>query len=118
MALHIDLGKRGESLARDYLRQKGFVILHSNWKYERNEIDLITTKENTLHFVEVKTRKSTAFGYPEESVTRQKFARLQKAATHFLGKNPQWQQVRYDILSIFIDSNDNPAYFYIEDVYL
>lgn len=118
MALHIELGKRGEALAKDYMQQQGFTILHSNWKYDCYEIDLIATKAGKLHFVEVKTRKSSAFGFPEESVNKKKFTRLQKAAAQFLYKHPQWRIVQYDILSILIDSRDKAAYFYIEDVYL
>ena len=118
MALHIELGKKGELLAKNYLQQQGFDILHSNWKYDRCEIDLIATKNGKLHFIEVKTRKSTAFGFPEESVTKQKFTRLQKAAAQFLYKHPVWRMVQYDILSILIDGNDKADYFYIEDVYI
>lgn len=118
MALHIELGKRGEQLAKEYLQQRGFNVLHSNWKYECYEIDLIATKNGKLHFVEVKTRKSSAFGFPEESVTKQKFSRLQRAAAQFLYKHRQWRIVQYDILSISIDSSGKVDYFYIEDVYL
>src|SRR5581483_6622222 len=99
MALHIDLGKRGEALAKEYLNQRGFNVLHSNWKYDCYEIDLIAIKDDKLHFVEVKTRKSSAFGFPEESVTRKKFTKLQKAAVQFLYRHPQWRLVQYDILS-------------------
>jgi putative endonuclease len=118
MALHNELGKRGEALAKEYIQQQGFTILHNNWKYNCYEIDLIAMKAGKLHFVEVKTRKSSLFGYPEESVTKKKFTRLQKAAAQFLYKHPQWTLVQYDILSIFIDGNDKADYFYIEDVYI
>lgn len=118
MALHIELGKRGEVLAKEYFQQRGFNVLHSNWKYECYELDLIAMKNGRLHFVEVKTRKSIAFGFPEESVTKKKFAKLQKAATQFLYNHPQWTNVQYDILSIIINKNDNAEYFYIEDVYI
>ncbi|HJU46107.1 MAG TPA: YraN family protein, partial [Chitinophagaceae bacterium] len=104
--------------AKEYLQQRGFSVLHNNWKYECYEIDLIAAKNRKLHFVEVKTRKSSAFGFPEESVTKKKFDRLQKAAAQFQYKHPQWRQVQYDILSIFIDGNGKADYFYIEDVYL
>lgn len=118
MAAHNDLGKYGEGLAKDYMTKQGFSILHNNWTHPPFEIDMIASKANKLHFIEVKTRRSSAFGFPEESVTKQKFLRLQKAATQFLSLYPQWKWVQYDVLSIFIDRNNQPDYFFIEDIYL
>ncbi|HTF30986.1 MAG TPA: YraN family protein, partial [Flavitalea sp.] len=62
-------GKKGELLAAKYLLDLGFNILHCNWRYRKAEIDIIASKNSILHFIEVKTRTSLAFGYPEESVS-------------------------------------------------
>ena len=62
MASHNDLGQEGEQLARTYLERKGYRIIVSNWRHGRAEIDLITTYDNILVFVEVKTRSSSQFG--------------------------------------------------------
>jgi putative endonuclease len=118
MAAHNDLGKYGEGLAKDYLVKAGFSVLYCNWTHPPYEIDMIASKADKLHFIEVKTRRSRAYGFPEESVNKKKFLRLQKAAEQFLYKYPQWKWVQYDVLSIFIDKNNKADYFFIEDVYL
>lgn len=118
MASHNDLGKYGESLARNYLLNNGYTVLHNNWKHLHYEIDMIAAKENKLHFIEVKTRRTTTFGFPEESIDKKKFRNLQKAAGQFLHQYPQWKWVQYDVLSIFINKDDAVDYFYIEDVFI
>ncbi|HYF30636.1 MAG TPA: YraN family protein [Chitinophagaceae bacterium] len=117
MALHHQLGKTGEQLAAAYLTGLGYTILHSNWRHYRYEIDLIASKNDILHFVEVKTRKSMRFGLPEEAVDSKKLRCLIQAGEAFLFKNPQWKRIQYDILSVSI-VNGIPSYFLIEDVYL
>ena len=76
MAQHISLGKYGEQLAADFLANRGFSILHKNWRHGHREIDIIAVKDKTLHFIEVKTRRNTNFGYPEEGVNRKKIIYL------------------------------------------
>lgn len=70
MALHNELGKQGEEMAIRWLKENEFEILHCNWRYSYYEIDIVAGKGNYLHFVEVKARHHTAFGNPEDSVTR------------------------------------------------
>ncbi len=118
MANHNLTGKAGEILAAEYLKKKGFEILHTNWRHSYYEIDIIARYEEILHFIEVKTRRSLRFGYPEESVTDKKMERLILAAEAFLLKNPQWVRVQYDILSIHLNKDKKTEYFFIEDVYL
>lgn len=118
MAAHNELGKNGETLALEYLTANGFVVLHQNWRYQHYEIDIIATKDAKLHFVEVKTRSSSLYGHPEDSVTKKKFKYLQKAADEYLHQNPGYKWIRYDILSITFQKNKPPEYFFIEDVFL
>lgn len=112
------LGKWGEEDAAAYLVQKGFAILHRNWRHSHYEIDIIAEKEGVLHFVEVKLRTSTNFGLPEEAVDKRKFNRLLNAADEFLHQHPQYRHVQYDIVAISLPKNKAPEYFFIEDVYL
>jgi putative endonuclease len=118
MALHHETGRRGEKLAEAYLVSEGFAILHRNWRHSRYEIDLIATKENILHFIEVKTRRNVNFGMPEENVDARKLEHVMAAADEFLYQNPQWNTVQYDVLSITLDKDDHAEFFLIEDVYL
>lgn len=118
MAQHNMLGQQGEQMAIAYLQQLGFVVLHHNWRYSYYEIDIIATKKEVLHFVEVKIRSSKKFGLPEEAVTKKKFQRLLTAADEFLYQHPQYKHVQYDILAITVIKNTHPEFFLIEDVYL
>lgn len=117
MSRHIELGKQGEQLARDYITQHAFSILSVNWRYSYYEIDIIASREDVLHFIEVKTRSNTRFGFPEESVDRQKMKKIMSAADHYLYLHPGWKWVQYDVLSICIYKDQVPEFFFIEDVY-
>lgn len=116
MAVHNQLGKKGELLAEGYFRRKGYTILYRNWRYYHWEIDLIATKGDYLHFIEVKIRSSQKHGLPEESVTKKKFKYLLRAADEFLHLNPQYKMIQFDILAITIHEHGS-EYFLIEDVY-
>ena len=117
MALHNELGRAGEQMAADFLDGLGFTILYRNWRHYRYEIDIIAVKDRVLHFIEVKTRKSTQYGLPEADVDRKKLHSLITASEGFLSKFPQWTRVQYDVLSVSIVDN-SVSYFLIEDVYL
>ena len=77
-------GSRGELLAAGYLRRQGYTILRTNWRCRRGEIDIIARDGATLVFVEVRTRRSTNLGSPEESVTPAKQRRLAELAQTYL----------------------------------
>lgn len=118
MATHNETGKKGEDLAAGWLQQNGFTLIHRNWRYSHYEVDIIACRNNMLHFIEVKTRRSNRFGHPEESVSDKKIENLMEAADEFMHRHPQWKKVQYDVLSITLLTNKEPAFFLIEDVYL
>lgn len=118
MATHNDLGKEGEDQAAAWLANKGYEILHRNWRYSHYEIDIIATKGKFLHFVEVKARNYTPFDYPESSVTKKKFKNLQKAADEFLFQHPGHVWIQYNILAVTFHADKEDEYFLIEDVFL
>ena len=117
MASHNDTGKKGELLAVEWLIKHGYDVLHVNWRHSHYEIDMVASKESTLHFIEVKTRNSLTFGYPEESVSKKKFGSLKNAAEEYLFQHPQWVRVQYDVLSITKLKGSPVEFFLIEDVY-
>jgi putative endonuclease len=79
-------------------------------------VDIIASKENVLHFIEVKTRTGNVFGHPEEQVDRRKMENILSAADEFQETYPEWKRIQFDILSI---SLQRPIeYFFIEDVFL
>ena len=118
MALHNEFGEEGEKMAADWLRERGYEILHLNWRYSYYEIDIIARKTNVLHIVEVKSRNFFPGAFPEDSVTRKKFKRLQRAADQYLFLHPACKWLQYDILSITLYRNRPPEYFLLEDVFL
>jgi len=118
MAEHIDFGTGGENLAADWLIEKGYEILHRNWRYSRYEVDIIAVKDNFLHFIEVKTRNFSPFGYPEDSVRKKKFKNLQRAADQYIFMHPAHKWIQYDILAITLFPDKDPEYFLITDVFL
>jgi len=118
MASHNELGKDGEELATKWLKEKGYSILHRNWRHSYYELDIVALKNKMLHFIEVKTLNNSPFGHPEDSVTKKKFKNLQRAADEFLFLNPGYKWIQYDILSITFFKNKEPDYFLIEDVFL
>ena len=118
MASHNTFGAEGEKLAEAWLRERGYEILHLNWRYSHYEIDIIASKNNILRIIEVKCRNASPFGHPEDSVTRRKFKNLQRAADEFLFRNPGHQWVQYEILSITFHKNRDPEFFLLEDVFL
>jgi putative endonuclease len=117
-ALHIERGKDGELLASSYLARKGFEVELCNWRSGHHEIDLIATKDGIIHFIEVKTRHTTTYGFPEESVNRKKFESLKKAATAFLSRFRDVKKIQFDILSILILPGRDIEFFLVEDVYI
>ena len=118
MAGHNEVGKDAEQMAVDWLKAKGYEILHRNWRYKYYEIDIIAVKNKMLHIVEVKARNSTRLGYPEDSVTKRKFKNLQRATDEFLFLNPGYKMIQYSILSITLFKDKEPEFFLIEDVYM
>jgi putative endonuclease len=118
MAKHNDTGNLGEKMAAEYLAAKGHIILHQNWRYKHWEVDIIATQNNTLHFIEIKTRRTKKFGLPEEKVSKKKLGNLINAAEVYLYENPQWKQIRFDILSILILKDKPVEFFMLEDVFV
>ncbi len=118
MAHHNTTGKLGEQMASQYLLKNGFVILHNNWRHSHWEVDIIASLKGVLHFIEVKTRRTKQFGYPEDDVTKKKVANLINASEEFLFLYPEWKRIQFDILSINLLRNEPAEFFFIEDVHV
>lgn len=103
MAEHNDLGKFGEKMAVEFLQKNGYVILETNWTFQKAEIDIIAQKENTLAIVEVKTRSGIDFGLPQDFVKPKKIQLLVKAVNEYVISNDLDVEVRFDIIAIVKD---------------
>jgi putative endonuclease len=83
-AAHILTGQQGEVAAQDYLEQQGYRIVEINYRSGRwGEIDIVCLHQQSLVFVEVKTRRGLAYGSPVEAVTRAKRIKLRRAAEYY-----------------------------------
>ena len=106
MADHNELGKQGEALAVEFLQQKGYEILETNWTFQKAEIDIIAQKDSVLAIVEVKTRSSIDFGLPQDFVTPKKIQLLVKAVNEYVLAKDLEVEVRFDIIAIHKDGTE------------
>jgi len=100
MARHNELGKEGESLAIAYLKKEDYNIIEINWRKHKFEIDIIARHQKEIVFVEVKTRSTSIFGSPEESVSFAKQKHLIDGANLYLEENEIDLECRFDIIAI------------------
>ncbi len=96
------LGSKGEDLAVQYLKKKGFKVIERNYHCPAGEIDLIAREKNTLVFVEIKARSSSDFGLPQEAVDRFKQRKMIEAARTYLAERHLTEDIpaRFDVVAI------------------
>jgi putative endonuclease len=116
MAKHNTTGHLGEKLAIEFILEKGYQLLHTNWRYSHWEVDVIASKNEVLHFFEVKTRTSKKFGNPEDKVDKKKMENLVGAAEEYLHLFPQWKRIQFNIVAVLLVKDSEPEFFLIEDV--
>lgn len=116
MAHQQKLGNWGEELAAEHLKKLGYRIIATNWRYGKEEIDIIAQMNDTLAIVEVKTRHSSEFGTPQEFVTKAKQRHLINAAEAFVQDNDLDVEVRFDIIAITSDTNP-PQIVHLDDAF-
>jgi len=116
MAEHNELGKRGEEVAADFLKKKGYEILKRNYTFKKSEIDIVAKKDNKLIVVEVKTRNSDYLAGPEITVTKKKQKAIIKAANFYIQENDLDCQTQFDIVSVILN-NKEQRIEHIEDAF-
>lgn len=97
-------GQNGELLAQEFLKKKNYLILHTNWRHQHAEIDIIAKDGNMIVFVEVKARNNDRFGLPEDFVDDKKIEKMQEAAEAFIEEYNWDGELRFDIISIEKDN--------------
>jgi putative endonuclease len=111
------LGSKGEDLAIQFLKKKGYRIIERNYKTSVGEIDIIARDGNTIVFVEVKTRTDDSFGYPFEAVNKKKRQKLKNLALLYLKRQVKESPVRFDVLSIFYTDAREQEIAHIKDAF-
>ena len=96
-----DLGRWGESVAKDFLAQQGYTIIKQNYRNRFGEIDIIAKEKEYICFVEVKTRTADSQGHPLEAVTEFKQRKIIKVALGYLSDEDLLEHdLRFDIVSV------------------
>lgn len=99
---NIEIGKYGENLACEFLIKNGYKIIDRNYKFTRyGEIDIIALDKDELCFIEVKTRRTNAYGTPMEAITKEKLSKILSCIKNYTSKtNLKYRKTRIDAISI------------------
>lgn len=117
MAKQQEVGNRGEDIATKYLSDLGWSILERNWRYKKAEVDVIAKQNQCIIFVEVKTKSYAFYGNPEEQVSQRKERLLIDAAYNYMEKIKHEGEIRFDIISILMDANNQPILTHFKDAF-
>ena len=100
---HIEVGDKGEQSAVSYLNKQGYTIVATKFRAKTGEIDIIAKYKEYLVFIEVKTRRSTVYGFPAEAVNFRKQQKIIKTALCFLNQRGLTDVAcRFDILEVYL----------------
>jgi len=96
------LGSKGEDLAVQYLKKKGYKVIERNYHCQWGEIDLVAREGDTLVFVEIKSRSSSGFGLPQDAVDRFKQNKLIEVARAYLAERHLKEDIsmRFDVVAV------------------
>ena len=102
MTSRAEFGSMAEDLALRYLQRHDLSLLARNFRSRFGEIDLIMQENNTIIFIEVRARKTTAFMHPAESVDYRKRGRIRKTSQVFMHKTAAWNRfdMRFDVIAL------------------
>ena len=117
MALHNELGKKGEDLAAAFLKDGGYKIVARNFRHQKAEVDIIARKNSTLAIIEVKTRSTPDFGNPQDFVKGKQIQNLVKAVDFFVTEHNLDLEVRFDIIAI-IKNKSGTKIEHLENAFL
>jgi putative endonuclease len=111
-----NIGNKGEKIAAEFLQEAGYEIVALQWTHGHKEIDIIARESNRYVFVEVKTRTNTQQGFPEEAISAAKIRSVMEAARQFL-YDKEYQDIRFDVISILLGVNHQYEIFHIKDAF-
>jgi putative endonuclease len=111
----VDTGRKAEAAARVYLEMRGYQILEQNWRLPSHEIDIIASKDNVVHFVEVRYRARNEQGSGFDSITASKVKKMQKAAWAWVDENKY--KGEYVLSAVEVASPNYVILGFIENVF-
>lgn len=101
-----DIGDFGEDCAYNYLKEKGYQILERNHLSKKGEVDIIAKDDDTVVFVEVKTRKNSNYGFPCEYVDYKKQQRIINCAKLYTIDSVDLS-IRFDVIEVYYTKAEN-----------
>lgn len=111
------LGRWGESRAAAHLESRGFTILERNFRFHRNEIDLVARLGDLVVFVEVKTRSGDAFGHPLDAVTGRKRREIERVARAWIQRRGRLgDDYRFDAIAV-MEGPDGAELVHVENAW-
>ncbi|AUG57776.1 YraN family protein [Acetivibrio saccincola] len=104
-----EIGTIGEEIAAEFLEKNNYKIIEKNFRYKRlGEIDIISWENDSICFVEVKTRSTLKYGLPRESVNFRKRENIKKLAQIYINRhNMHDKSIRFDVVEIYIEKNQD-----------
>ena len=110
------IGNRGEDIATEWLREKGYYIVERNWRIGRYEIDIIALHYDTLHFVEVKTRKEGGWQSAYDSIDEQKRRTLRRGALAYRAMHRIGHELQFDLIAVTWNEAGGTTIKYTENI--
>ncbi|MBO3087560.1 YraN family protein [Cellulomonas dongxiuzhuiae] len=97
------VGRYGEDVATAFVTQAGWTVLARNWRCAEGELDIVALDGDEVVAIEVKTRRSAAYGHPAEAVTHRKLARLRRLTARWLSEHDvRAGSVRVDVIAVLV----------------
>jgi len=114
-----DIGKVTEDIAYQYLKDNGLSFIAKNFSYRLGEIDLIMKHKDCVVFIEVRYRKNSNYGYPEETISEKKQRKIKSTALLFIAKNSTYKnvQVRFDVVALMPNKTNNLSINWIQNAF-
>lgn len=110
-----ELGAAGERVAERWLRDHGFIIMERNWRNGRYELDIVATRGERVHFVEVKLRRQGGLTAPEEAMTASKQRALLRAANSYIEMHAVTLDCQIDLVAVDYSAEGFASVRYIPD---
>ena len=110
------IGEGGEDAAMEWLRERGYYIVERNWRVGRYEIDIIAEHYDTLHFIEVKTRKEGGWQRAYDSIDDQKIRTLRRGAMAYRAMHGIVLELQFDLIAVTWNEEGAIAIEYTENI--
>lgn len=115
---NLAIGAQGEEIAVSFLKGRKYAILGRNFRIRGGEVDIVARDGRTIVFVEVKARRGSSYGAPQEAVTPFKQRQIARAAMTWLVKNHQTAAAaRFDVIAVLLHDGAEPTIEHIKNAF-